>query len=210
MGDADVAHLAFGFQLARQRQLGLPVAQVVHGQQLDLVGAQAPQRIGELRFAGGAVVGGELGRQEDLVAHTQLGHQVAQHVLGIAVVGRGVDDAGAAGDKPPQHLLQRLAPGGVHLETARGAHADHRDRLARGRNGAPCDPGRRVVGGGEAGQGMQGRGGSRERGGGQEGAAAGHGGTSGLDGPGRWCVSLGEISVVQPLPFVGAWPAAVK
>jgi len=61
---------------------------------------------------------GELGRQPDPVAHAKFGHQVAQHVLGIAVVGRGVDDAGAAVDKTSQHFLQRPAAGCIHLETA--------------------------------------------------------------------------------------------
>lgn len=149
----------------------------------------------ELRLAGGAVVRGELGRQPDPVAHAELGHQVAQHVLGIAVIGRGVDDAGAAGDETPQHFLQRSAAGRIHLETARGAHADHRDGFAGGGNHAFRQAGCRGRRGRQGGQGVQHGGCCRERGGRDKGAATGHGGTSWQERKQRWCVSVVQFSV---------------
>src|SRR5690606_11785835 len=166
VGQADVLHLALRLELARQGQLGAPVAQVVHGQQLDVVGAQAAQRVGELRLAGSAVVGGQLAGQEDALAQAQLGKQVAQHVLGIGIVGRGVDDGGAAVHEDAQHFAQRLAARHVHLEAAGGAGADDRDQLAGGGDGAPeHGAGLRPGSSGQGGQGPQGGGAGNGEGG---------------------------------------------
>ncbi len=191
VGQADVFRLAPGLQFARIGQLGLPVAQVVHGQQFHLVGAQALERLRELRLAGGSIVRCELGRQPDPVAHAEFGHQVAEYVLGIAVVGRGVDDGGTAGDETPQNFLQRPAARRIHLETARGAHPDHWDGFAGGGDRtfrqAGCGGGWRSR---QAGQWMQRGGRGSERSGREKGAAIDHGGTSWHGRGQRWWVSL--------------------
>ena len=49
MGQSDVAHLALPLEVARERELGAPVAQVVDLKQLELVGLEASQRLSELR-----------------------------------------------------------------------------------------------------------------------------------------------------------------
>ncbi|EJT83445.1 hypothetical protein PPS11_35345 [Pseudomonas putida S11] len=54
MGDADIAGLALLLQFAGIRQLGLPVAQVVDLQQVDLVGAQAREAAGPFALSASA------------------------------------------------------------------------------------------------------------------------------------------------------------
>ncbi|MNN58744.1 hypothetical protein D3C81_1738080 [compost metagenome] len=50
MSDTDIAGLALGLELMGVRELLLPVAHVVHLQQVDLVGVQRLQGTGPLRL----------------------------------------------------------------------------------------------------------------------------------------------------------------
>ncbi|MNC63034.1 hypothetical protein D3C75_1131220 [compost metagenome] len=77
-------------------------------QQINLVGAQAAQRSGPLRLGGGTAVSGDLGSQEGFAAPTTLLQQLAQHGVGTAVIGRGVDDLTATVEEHLEHLPQLL------------------------------------------------------------------------------------------------------
>ncbi len=134
MGQAGVADLALRLERLGDGDLGLPVAQVVVLQQVELVGAQPPQRVVELGEAGRAAFGRELAGEEGPRVPLLLGEQVAEHVLGAAIVRRGVDRARAGGEEQRQHLAQRVAFIGAaaDLEATGGAHADHRQRFIAG------------------------------------------------------------------------------
>src|SRR3546814_3869772 len=77
-------------------------------QQIDALAAQSLQRLRELRFTGLAVVRRQLGGEECLRPEFLLGQQPAKHVLGIAVIGRSIDHAGAGLEEPAQYIAQRL------------------------------------------------------------------------------------------------------
>uniref|UniRef100_A0A1I8AQ95 TMP-TENI domain-containing protein n=1 Tax=Steinernema glaseri TaxID=37863 RepID=A0A1I8AQ95_9BILA len=108
MGNAHVTGLALGLEFTGVGQLALPVAQVVHLQQIDLVGAQAAQRLGPLRLRRSLAVGGDLGGQEGALAPTALLQQLAQYRVGAAIVGRGIDDPAATVEEHLQHRFELL------------------------------------------------------------------------------------------------------
>src|SRR5690606_30840940 len=110
---------------------------------------------------------GQLGGEETLLAPASLRQQATDDVLGIRIVGRGVDDAAAALEEEAGYVLQRFVLRRVqgHLVASRSAGADHRHGFA-GRRDRP----------GEHRAGERGRrGGAGTRGGGRSAVAAASG-----------------------------------
>jgi hypothetical protein len=92
--DADVLEAPLRLPLGQQRQQGLGAAQVVHLHQLDRT-AQPLERRLQARLARRAVLAVDLGGHEHVFANTQVRQQLAQHILGDAVIGRGIEQASA-------------------------------------------------------------------------------------------------------------------
>jgi hypothetical protein len=119
--------------------LGFQIAEVVDLQQRDLVGLESAQAVFELGHAFFASTdAGQLGRQPGLADEILFGEQRAHPVFGHAVGGRGIDHACAGGEEPFQHFAQWIQFGGgiADLEAAGSAHADDRDLLPGGGDGA--------------------------------------------------------------------------
>ncbi|MCY1238097.1 hypothetical protein D9M72_508160 [compost metagenome] len=126
VGDAQVADAALFLQLPQEAQVALPVDQVVHLQQVDLVDAQVGQRAPPLCLRRGAGLGRDLGRQEHALPGVGRAQQVAGHCLGAAIAGRGVDDRAFGAQQHCHDFGQRLALGGfaADVEGVGRAHAN--------------------------------------------------------------------------------------
>ena len=101
--------------------------------QLEPLGSELAHRVGDLLGAGDAAMRPDLGGEPDFRAHLELGKQVAEHFLGPAVHGRGIDHCASGLGEEPQHLAERLPLGGIaaYVERIRRAHADDGHGLLR-------------------------------------------------------------------------------
>src|SRR5229473_3660913 len=137
VGDADVTHALALFPLQEGFRMGRDIDQVVHLHEVHLLHFQAAERLLHLPEAFGAAAGPDLGGDEEPLAQAERGDEIARHGLARAVHRRGIHDPAAAGGESLQHFAQRRALGGSGADVERlpGADADHRQRLARRRNG---------------------------------------------------------------------------
>ena len=146
-GDAGIAQPARRLHGGKRVEVALPVPQIVDLQQVEARDAPAPGGLRDLRLAVGGrgpdLVGGEQARRP-----AQLCQRVADHRLGGAVHGRGIDHAAARLEEGghdgaafgPQHGIV------ADVEGDPAAEPDRRDRLAGCRNGFREGLWRRVSG----------------------------------------------------------------
>ena len=126
MGDADIADLALFLHLPQRREMGAPIEEIVHLDQVENRALQELGRAAHLRNPRLAPAGPHLGGEKDARSRAGLGDEIAGHRLGAAIHRRGVDNLAAGIEQEAQHLGERLAGGGAlaNVEDLRGAEPD--------------------------------------------------------------------------------------
>ena len=110
-GDAHVADLPLALELVEMREQHIHAVEAVDLHQVEHVGAQSPLRFLDHRHAlrEVAVVGGDLGGDEGLLAIADIGEQLADDLFGLPVRRRGIDHRSARGREAGEHLAARSA-----------------------------------------------------------------------------------------------------
>src|SRR5439155_8482393 len=102
MGDADIANLAFFLHLPERREVGAPILEIVH---LDQIDDRALQQLGgapHLRDPRLAPAGPDLGGEKNARPRAGLGDEIAGYRLGTAIHWRGIDDLAASIEEEAQ------------------------------------------------------------------------------------------------------------